>query len=435
MAYRIGVLLPLAGAMVTQGCGEYHSSRSGSTDRPVTLQGDEWMMHRAPADLPSVADGCQAAVAHHHLIQELLHRMEKSVEFDKPPNPSILLAMNLAGATHGHVHSWLLQQIKKDAVERAQTDMTSGQVALYVLALLSSCQDPWRVHAMGKTVNLIPILKQKMNEEISRNVITWYNESLDILALCLAKEYDIQDAVKAVAEKLLKSRSCLCVDTQAMAVLALVCAYNHTDKQDLIHDALKVVTNDFLDEQERRNGMIGNIYSMGLALQALETSSEFYAPRKWDRAQAFSVVYNHDYQQPMAIAQVLPPLVGKSYLNADAITVQFSITNTLKNYFHYSTSVCVPGNSTLLRVMQVARNEKPDVFCFKIKKEKLGPFVTSIHGLDGNKTEGTYWQFFSCWSPLQEGVGTYKPKNWEHIQAIFSICRRHQETLDSTMEQ
>ncbi|NWT74421.1 IF factor, partial [Prunella himalayana] len=198
----------------------------------------------------------------------------------------------------------------------------------------------------------------------------------------------------------------------------------------------------------RRNGMIGNIYSMGLALQALETSSEFYAPRKWDRAQAFSVVYSHDYEQAMAIAQVLPPLVGKSYLNAGrwgcaatngmspsgvcqvptlplspltaSIQVQFSITNTLKNYFHYSTSVCVPDNSTLLQVMEAARNEKPDIFCFKTEKTSWGPFVTSIHGLAGNETERTYWQFFSSWSPLQEGVGTYKPHDGEHIQAIFS---------------
>ncbi|NXR46336.1 IF factor, partial [Hippolais icterina] len=203
------------------------------------------------------------------------------------------------------------------------------------------------------------------------------------------------------------------------------------------------------------NGVIGNISSMGLALQALETSSEFYAPRKWDRAQAFSVVYNHSYKEPMAMAQVLPPLVGKSYLNAGRwgcaatkgmspsqqlppspmpgtlgvpswsrpppITVQFSITNTLKNYFHYSTSVCVPQNSTLLQVMEVARNEKPDIFCFNTTQTSLGPFVTSIHGLAGNITNHTYWQFFSSWSPLQEGVGTYKPKNWEHIQAIFSI--------------
>lgn len=38
-------------------------------------------------------------------------------------------------------------------------------------------------------------------------VITWYTESLDILALCLVKEYDNQDAVKAVAEELLKHQS------------------------------------------------------------------------------------------------------------------------------------------------------------------------------------------------------------------------------------
>ncbi|RMB98119.1 hypothetical protein DUI87_25597 [Hirundo rustica rustica] len=420
LAYSIGVLLALAGAMVTQGCRECQSSCSGTADRPVTLQGDQWMTHRAPGDLPSVAEGCQATATHDHLVQELLQRMEKSVKLDEPPNPSILLAMNLAGATHGHIHRWLLREIKKNAVERARTDMTSGEVALYILALLSSCQNPRCVHAMGKTINLIPILKQKMNEEINKKVITWYGESLDILALCLLKEYDNQDAVGAVAKELLNTGSSLCVDTQAMAVLALVCAYNHTDKQHLIHDALKAVTNNLLDEQKKGNGTIGNIYSMGLALQALETSSEFYAPRKWDRAQAFSVVYNHSYQQPMAMAQVLPPLVDKSYLNAAPITVQFSITNTLKNYFHYSTSVCVPDNSTLLDVMKVARSEKPDIFCFKTEHKSRGPYVTSIHGLAGNTTKRTYWQFFSCWSPLQEGVGTYKPKNWEHIQAVFS---------------
>lgn len=45
----------------------------------------------------------------------------------------------------------------------------------------------------------------------------------------------------------------------------------------------------------------------------------FYAPREWDCAQAFSVVYGHDYRQPMAIAQVLPALVGKSYLEAASL--------------------------------------------------------------------------------------------------------------------
>uniref|UniRef100_A0A8C0ZGB2 Gastric intrinsic factor n=1 Tax=Cyanistes caeruleus TaxID=156563 RepID=A0A8C0ZGB2_CYACU len=351
-----------------------------------------WMMHRAPADLPSVAEGCQATVTHHHLVQKLLQRMEESIKFDEPPNPSILLAMNLAGATHGHIHRWLLQEIKKNAAERAQTDMTSGQVALHVLTLLSSCQNPWR--SMEPSSPAVPTL-------------------LPVSPGCWQWHWDP-------------------TDTQTMVVLALVCAYNHTDKQDLIHDALKVVNNDFLDEQERRNGMIRDIYSMGLALQALETSSEFYAPQKWNCAQAFSVVYNQDYT---TIAQLLSCLMGKSYLNAGgmcqvptlalslptaSIMVQLSITNTLKNYFHYSTLVCVPDNSTLLRVMKVARNEKPDIFCFQTEQTSWGPYVTSIHGLAGNKTERTYWQFFSCWSPLQKGGHLGDPKNWEHIQAVFS---------------
>ncbi|NXB46555.1 IF factor, partial [Leucopsar rothschildi] len=159
----------------------------------------------------------------------------------------------------------------------------------------------------------------------------------------------------------------------------------------------------------RRNGMIGNIYSMGLALQALEATRKFYAPRKWDCTQAFSVVYAHDYQQPMAMAQVLPALVGRSYLDAAgldcaatkdmspsrqlplspklgthgvpraSIQVHYSITNTLQGkHFHYSTTVTVPSGSTLLQVMEVAAEENPQDFSFQTEQTSWGPFVTSI---------------------------------------------------------
>lgn len=48
------------------------------------------------------------------------------------------------------------------------TDMPSGQVALHVLALLSSCQDPQRVHALEQTLDLIRILQQKTDEEMAK---------------------------------------------------------------------------------------------------------------------------------------------------------------------------------------------------------------------------------------------------------------------------
>ncbi|NXI06778.1 IF factor, partial [Irena cyanogastra] len=201
----------------------------------------------------------------------------------------------------------------------------------------------------------------------------------------------------------------------------------------------------------KRNGMIGNIYSMGLALQALEVTKDFYAPRPWDCAQAFSVVYTHDYQQPMAIAQVLPALVGRSYLDVagldcaatnnmspsrqlplspvlgthgilrDSIQVHYSIKNTLQGSpFSDSISVKVPSGSTLLQVMEVAAEEKPQTFSFETELTSWGVYVTSIHGLAASTEDRTYWQFLSAGNALDEGVGTYKPHDEEHIQAVFS---------------
>ncbi|NXB82585.1 IF factor, partial [Donacobius atricapilla] len=195
------------------------------------------------------------------------------------------------------------------------------------------------------------------------------------------------------------------------------------------------------------NGMIGNIYSMGLALQALEATRKFYAPREWDCAQAFSVVYAHDYQQPMAMAQVLPPLVGRSYLDAAGldcaataggsprrqlppspvlgthapIQVHYSIENTLQGkHFRYSTSVTVPSGSTLLQVMEAAAEENPQIFSFRTEQTSWGPYVTSIHGLAGSTDDRTFWKFLSAGDALDEGVGTYRPQDGEHIEAVFS---------------
>ncbi|NXL40399.1 IF factor, partial [Glaucidium brasilianum] len=195
------------------------------------------------------------------------------------------------------------------------------------------------------------------------------------------------------------------------------------------------------------HGMIGNIYSTGLAMQVLQATGKFYAPREWDCAQAFSVVYKHDYQLPIAIAQVLPALAGRSYLEAankdcaaktsmypslqlscpqsrvqpEIAKVHYSIINKLQGkHFSYTTSVRVPSGSTLLKVLQAAQAEKPKIFSFQTEQTSWGPMVISIHGLAANANDRTYWQFLSGGKALQEGVGTYKPHNGEHIHAVFS---------------
>ncbi|NXP22596.1 IF factor, partial [Scytalopus superciliaris] len=198
-----------------------------------------------------------------------------------------------------------------------------------------------------------------------------------------------------------------------------------------------------------REGMVGNIYSMGVVMQALGATGKFYAPRDWDCAQAMGVVAKHQYELPMAIAQVLPALVGRSYLdaagldcgaNADpcpslgthptptatstvhyTITVHYSITNKLQGqHFHNSTWVTVPLGSTLLQVLEKAQEEHPKTFSFQTKQTSWGPMVVSIHGLGANDNDRTYWQFLSSGKRLDQGVGIYRPHSGEHIQAVFS---------------
>ena len=47
------------------------------------------------------------------------------------------------------------------------TDMTSGEVALYVLTLISSCENPRHVQALGQSIDLLHILQEKTDEEVA----------------------------------------------------------------------------------------------------------------------------------------------------------------------------------------------------------------------------------------------------------------------------
>uniref|UniRef100_A0A8C3BV18 Cobalamin binding intrinsic factor n=1 Tax=Cairina moschata TaxID=8855 RepID=A0A8C3BV18_CAIMO len=368
------------------------------------------------------------------LPQELIRMLqilERSVAESEVPNPSVLLAFNLAGATGSNARQQLLKEIEEDAVNRAQKDLSSGQVALYTLALLSSCRDPQHIESHGLSVNLSRVLDQKTRKEVAKleedgvPLTTLYSVGLDVLALCLARTGDYEQDAILLAKQLLNPDSRIDVDTQAVMALALECAYDQTklpDTRDLLQEALEEV---------------------------LETASKFYAPREWDCAQAFSAVYSHQLQQPMAVAQALPALVHKPYLDAASldcsvvavtipqlplspsqattaqegppITVHYTITNTLKGKpFQFSTTVSVPAGSTLLAVLQAAERAEPKKFSFETQATSWGPMVVSIHGLAGSEADRTFWEFFSGADALQEGVGTYKPQDGEHIRAVFS---------------
>ncbi|KAM7165169.1 cobalamin binding intrinsic factor [Macrochelys suwanniensis] len=385
----------------------------------------------------STTEKCTVPADQQSLVTELQCSMESSVVLQSPPNPSILIALNLAGGTQDVTKEKLLvQQIKDRIIKEGTAEMTSGEVALYILALLSSCEDPKRVTA---DINLVKVLTLKTKEELtylsyhSTPKTTFYQLSLDTLALCLERA-DVDEAALSLAkEALAKDFS---VDTGAMATLALTCVHKGLVKAEQsrilepIHEALDKLRQQILRAVETNTA---NIYSIGLALQALNVTSVSYLSGDWSCSQTLAKVLTEisqgAFDNPMAAAQILPSLVGKTYLNvirlscsSDKVMVEYTIINQLRGqHFTHTIPVSVPKGSVLLSVLQAAQQDNPQDFSYKTEQTSWGLMVVSINSRAADSNDKTYWEFFNGTKPLDQGVDSYIPSNNEHIKAVFSM--------------
>ncbi|XP_075784918.1 cobalamin binding intrinsic factor [Pelodiscus sinensis] len=370
-----------------------------------------------------------------HLVTKLQSSLESSVVLQSPPNPSILIALNLAGAQNSTMENLLVQQIIDRVIQNGTAGMTSGEVALYILALLSSCKDPKNV---TPEINLVEVLKCKTDEELaylSKNnspKTTFYQLGLDTLALCL-EGADAQEAAVTLARLALAED--LSVDTGAMVTLALTCVHDGLPKaeqsriQEVIDGALSRLQQQILKALETNTA---NIYSVGLALQALTATSASYPSRDWSCSQTLTRVLTEisrgAFNNPMAAAQILPSLVGQTYLSvtrlscpSDTITVKYTIINHLRGTrFENTTTVSVPNGSVLLSVLQEAKQKEPQIFSYETEQTSWGLMVVSINHRAASTNDRTFWQFFNGTKPLDQGVDSYIPSNNEHIKAIFS---------------
>uniref|UniRef100_A0A669R8N4 Cobalamin binding intrinsic factor n=1 Tax=Phasianus colchicus TaxID=9054 RepID=A0A669R8N4_PHACC len=308
------------------------------------------------------------------------------------PNPSVLLALNLAGdSSKANALGWLSHSLVTVGLGPSSclpqplsvpTDMSSGQVALYALALLSSCCDLRHIEAHGQSVDLLSILQEKMDEEVAH----WGHPA----------EHTVQYGAGCTST-VCDGKQCYYADEQAMMALPLVCAWNENqDMRDLLNTTLSNVTNEFLEKQNKGNGLIGNIYSTGLAMQLLLAAGKFYAPQKWDCTQPVAAITRHHLEQPMAIAQALPALVGRTYLDSASLDCSPEARTTTGLQLDPT-----PSHGTTTKEDPSPTTHLP--YSFKTESTFWGPMVVSIHGLAASETDRTYWQFFSGSDSLQEG--------------------------------
>ncbi|KAM6160764.1 cobalamin binding intrinsic factor [Erethizon dorsatum] len=373
--------------------------------------------------------------------------MEKSVTQSALPNPSILIAMNLAGSYNLEAQKLLTEELMASNID----DLTMGQLALNIMALTSSCRD---------TGSKVSVLQREMERWAAPGpndgAIAFYAPSLAVLALCQKNSEATLPVAAGFAKALLANTSPFNVDTGAVATLALTCMYNkipvgsEDSYRTLFGHVLKSIV-DNISMKIQDNGIIGNIYSTGLAMQALSVTPE-QPNKKWDCEKTMAIVLDEikqgKFQNPMSIAQILPSLKGKTYLDvphitcgsgqvvspsvpiyptpvptsASNITVTYTINNQLRGVellFNETIEVSVKGGSVLLVVLQEAQRKNP-MFKFETTMTSWGPIVSSINNIAENVNHKTYWQFLSGGTPLSEGVADYVPFNHEHITANFT---------------
>ncbi|OCT72166.1 cobalamin binding intrinsic factor [Xenopus laevis] len=381
------------------------------------------------------------------LVTALLVNMERKIEANNPPDPSVLLALNMGGSIDTDAKILLTQQLKEDSANKVTQDLpfSSGRVALYTLALRSSCCDPTKIPAAKGDINLVYILEEKTQEEIASientqsPLTTLYQVALDVLALCVMSSPEAFQAAYTLAKVIPPNPSgpLFTVDTAAIGVMGFTCVLAMDGVPPQMLKTMKMAQSSLLTlilREQKSDGVIGNIYATGLAGQALTAAQSYYSPEYWNCPRTLQQVLQQiplgTFALPGPASQVLPFLNGKSYMNvkdiqcnynATVITVEYTIVNNLvgDNFKHF-VQISVNEGSTLLQVMQKAAEMNPKEFSFKTEETLWGPFVTTINHLSGSSNDKTFWQFFSGSTPLEEGVGTYRPSNKEHILAIFS---------------
>ncbi|XP_069483834.1 transcobalamin-1-like [Ambystoma mexicanum] len=409
------------------------------------------------------SERCQVNGDQKPLEIRLLQLMIGSFNATATPNPSILIALRLAREHNRTIERALAEKLKEDAVKRVNTgaDFSSGLVALYVMALQASCEDPRHVSALNTTIDLVQLLEEKYHQELvnidnhQQPLTNYYQLGLDILALCLQNVIANVSVVLDTTCASLKygHGKVFSVDTAAVVVLGLTCVKKTgtltSEEIVAIKETLRSLVRKIL-RGKKSDGVIGNIYSTGLAMQALFVSGYYYTPSQWNCTQTLEAVLNAIPQgafdnPPMAASQVTPSLGGRTYLevkgldcandtdnlpiispptpppvsNVSQINVSLTVVDGVTNTFNYSIYLTMPEGCLFLDVLNKAQSLEPAKFSFTVKDTLYGPYLVSINGLAAVNNEA-YWQLKNGNIPLNQGIGSYKPANGAKLVAIFT---------------
>ncbi|KAE8635397.1 hypothetical protein XENTR_v10002608 [Xenopus tropicalis] len=408
---------------------------------------------------------CEIPEGNTRLIRSLnLKLLRSTIDNSGEPNPSIYIGLRLSEDHSLEREADYLKKLKSSLETITASSNTNNQeqpstgiLALYLMALKSSCEDMEKPERM----RLITRLKHQLHKEKKHIVekdhplTNYFQYSLGLVALCIhdkkVDEHVIQKLINVEKKDGFVHGDTLSVDTEAMAGLAFLCL----KLSGLYSPALTADINLAIDNVKQKiiksknaEGVFGNIYSTPLAVQflsALGTSKDNEECPKAISA-LLEAMKQGKFSNPMMMSQLMPVLHQKSYLdvanikctgNKDNLVLnpstgvlpdvvegeeRINVIITVESPSNQPVRVGVeaPVRSSLLDILKLAEKQNEN-FMFKTKDSLYGPFLVTVNGVTGSSEERTYWQLLKDPNdPLIEGIADYRPEDGEVITLRLS---------------
>ncbi|XP_020831797.1 transcobalamin-1 isoform X2 [Phascolarctos cinereus] len=393
---------------------------------------------------------CEASNEQQASLAPLMATMIQSRQPSPEADSSILIALELARQYDQKAETAFLNVVKQNILQRET--LTSGQLALIILALTAACQTSFVAE-----YKLVKSLEEKFQKEIDsidtsgQPLTNYYELGLDVLALCLLNgTYSSSKIAKlfSAEQRMSYISGQFFVDTGALAVLALTCVNRQSPDKIISKNILWLVEK--ILKEKKQDGTIGDIYSTGEAMQALFVTPEYYKKEAWDCNQTLNTVLSQisqgTFSLPIAAAQVLPALEGKTYLDvthvscqsrpghlnistpkptepthqSKNISVTYSVVDSINNNINESTIISVPKDSVFLKVMEAAQAQNYSKFWFTIESSEWGAYVTSVHGIQASSKNRTYWELLNNHQPLSQGAGSFVVSDGDNLEVRLS---------------
>ncbi|XP_026715692.1 transcobalamin-2 isoform X2 [Athene cunicularia] len=328
----------------------------------------------------------------------------------------------------------------------------TGRLALYLLGLRATCPPP----EPGPQRSLVTWLKYYLEEDWAGSrrhghpLTSYYQYSLGVLALCVHRKRVREEVIRRLLVAEHHGRfghtSGSAVDTEAVAALAFACLQRERLVGARLSAELGAATRAVrrrMVEAQGQDGFFGNIYSTPWAMQVFIATDTCRTQPAYSRAMAALLGHLDAFSTAATMAQVLPVLHGRSYLDIASMRCQEELDTlspispepltempgnmtvrlvvecpkpSCPQHRLYDQPVPVSAGASLLDVLRAATTQEPHDFTFDTQDTPQGPFLSSVLGLEARQQKRNYWQLLTAPSTsLQMGIADYRPRDGETL--------------------